>query len=126
MRKLFLTIVLIMMSFGMSGCMLLLVGSGVAAGVGYAKGDLEATLDKPITAVYDASLACLTQMELPVIQKSQSLLDAEIIGRTSQDKKIRIVLKRKAENTTGLFIRIGTFGDEAHSRMIYDKIKENL
>lgn len=115
-----------MISVGMGGCMLLLVGSGAAAGVGYAKGDLEVTLDKSLNPIYNATLAALSDMQLPVIRKSQSELDAEIISRTSQDKKVKIVLKRVNTEATHLSIRIGTFGNESHSRMIYDKIKAKL
>jgi hypothetical protein len=53
-------------------------------------------------------------------------MSAEIIARDSQDKKIKISLSATAEGTTKLSIRIGMFGDETKSRLIYDEIKKNL
>ena len=125
-KKILLTIILVAISTGMSGCMLLLVGSGAAAGVGYIKGDFEVTLDEGLTPVYNASVAALAELGLPVISKSESLLDAQIVSRTSLDKKVKIILKRIDANNTMLSIRIGTFGDESHGRLIYEKIKDHL
>lgn len=113
------------LGLSISGCAAALVGAG-AAGVGYVRGDLRATVDKNIAAVYDASLKAMDELELNIISKEKTALDAKIITRTSQDKKIQIILKRTEADTTKLSIRIGMFGDETQSRTIYDQIKKNL
>jgi len=41
-------------------------------------------------------------------------------------KKIRIALKKIADNSTELRIRVGVFGDEAKSRQILQTIKQRL
>ena len=51
---------------------------------------------------------------------------AKVVSRIVGDKKVEIKLKRTEENYTKLSIRVGTFGDEEQSRVIYDKIKANL
>jgi hypothetical protein len=113
------------LGLSVSGCAAALVGAG-AAGVAYVRGDLQATMDKNITEVYDASLKAVDELELSVISKQKSALDAKIVTRSSQDKKIHIMLKRTEANATDLSIRIGAFGDETQSRAIYDQINKNL
>ena len=125
-RNIFCVVLLSTFMLSISGCAIALVGAGAAAGVGYVKGDLEAVLQDDINSVYEASLKAVKKLDLAVISKEKNALDAEIISRTSADKKIKIKLKRADENLTELSIRIGTFGDEAQSRAIYDKIKQNL
>ena len=53
-------------------------------------------------------------------------MSAEIIVRDAQDKKIKIKLSATAEGTTKLSIRVGAFGSETKSRLIYEQIKKNL
>ena len=109
-----------------SGCVVAAVGAGAAAGVGYIRGDLEATLEDDVENVYEASLQALDELKLAVISKQQDALGAKIVSRNSEDKKIQVKLKQTEGGITKLTIRIGVFGDETQSRLIYDKIKENL
>ena len=112
--------------FALGGCAVAIVGAGAAAGVGYVRGDLEATLKNDVEPIYKASLEALDQLELAVISREKDALGAKIISRTSEDKKVQIKLKQTQGGITELSIRIGIFGDEALSRLIYDKIRENL
>ena len=109
-----------------SGCVVAAVGAGAAGTVAYIRGDLESVEAKSLDKVYDASVKAVEQLELAMVSKEKDALSAEIIARDAQDKKIRIKLAATAEGTTKLSIRIGTFGSETKSRMIYEKIKENL
>jgi hypothetical protein len=109
-----------------SGCVVAAVGAGAAAGVGYIRGDLEATLENDVEEVYEASLQALGQLKLAVVSKQQDALGAKIVSRNIEDKKIQINLKQNEGGITKLTIRIGIFGDEAQSRLIYDKIRDNL
>ena len=83
-----------------SGCFLVLAGAGAAAGVGYAKGDLEATLQHDLNDVYEAALRALRQLELPILSKSKTALNAEIRSINALDKKVRIILKRTETDNT--------------------------
>lgn len=109
-----------------SGCLLLAVGAGSAGGVAYAKGDLESTTDASVAKTYDAALKAMDELKLTPIMKSQDNLAAEIVARTATDKKVTVKLTYETEKLTHVSIRIGVFGDEALSRAIYDKVKENL
>jgi cytidylate kinase len=108
------------------GCMaVVLVGAG-AGTVMYVRGDLEAVLSNDIDSVYQAAQKSLEQLELKVSSKVKDALAAKIVARDAQDKKITIKLNSTAENTTELNIRIGLFGDEVKSRLIYEQIQKNL
>ena len=109
-----------------SGCVIAAVGAGAAGTVAYIRGDLESVEAESLDKVYSASVQAVEQLELAMVSKQKDALSAEIIARDAQDKKIRIKLAATAEGTTKLSIRIGTFGSETKSRMIYEKIKENL
>jgi len=127
-KKILWVIVLGFMVVWLSGCVaaVVAVGAGAAAGTVYVQGDLQAVVDQELDKVYRAGLNTLEQLALPITGRDKTALDAKLIGRNSEDKKITIKLKRTEENYTKISIRVGTFGDEAQSRAIYDKIKENL
>ena len=108
------------------GCMVAAVGAAAAGTVAYVRGDLQAVEAAPIDKVYDASLAAMEELEIPVISKSKDALSATITGRDAADKKVTIKLKAATENATELSIRIGTFGSETKSLRIHQKIKERL
>jgi hypothetical protein len=108
------------------GCVVAAVGAGAAGTVAYVRGDLETVETAGLDALYKASLEALDKLELAVIQKAKDAMTAEIISRDAEDKKIRIKLKSTAEGMTKLSIRIGMFGDETKSRLIYEAIKKEL
>jgi hypothetical protein len=108
------------------GCMVAVVGAAAAGTVGYVRGDLQAVENAPIDKVYEASLAALDELQIPVVLKSKDALSATITGRDAADKKVTVKLKAATEDTTKLSIRIGVFGSETKSRLIYQKILEHL
>lgn len=111
------------------GCVVALVGAGVAAGAGtvaYLRGDLEAVEPKNIDTVLEATEKAIEELGLKVSKKTKDKMSAVIIARDAQDKRITIKLKAAAEGSTKLSIRVGGFGDETKSRLIYQKIREKL
>ena len=110
----------------LEGCMLAAVGVGAAGTVAYVRGDLESMESENIDVVYEATLKALQELELRPTRKSKDALGAEIITYDAQDKKITIRLKSAAEGNTKISIRIGVFGSETKSRLIYQKIRENI
>ena len=125
-KQVFLIIILAGAAVLLEGCMLAVVGVGAAGTVAYVRGDLESVESENIDAVYEAALKALQELELLPTQKSKDALGAEIIAYDAQDKKITIRLKSMADGTTKLSIRIGVFGSETKSRLIYQKIRDNL
>ena len=122
----FLIILLIGMLVLNEGCMVAAVGIGAAGTVAYVRGDLETVESENIDDVYDATLKALKDLELLPTRKSKDALGAEIVTYDAQDKKITIRLMSSAEKMTEMSIRIGVFGSETKSRLIYQKIRENL
>jgi len=110
----------------LQGCVVAAVGLGAAGTIAYVRGDLQAVESESIDVVYEASLKALKELELLPTRKSKDALGAEIVTYDAQDKKITIRLKSAAEKTTELSIRIGVFGSETKSRLIYQKIRDNI
>ncbi len=108
------------------GCVVAAVGLGAAGTIAYVRGDLEAVESENLDVVYEAAVKAVEELELRVINKSKDALTATINARDAQDKKVKITLKRTAEQTTKISIRIGTFGSETKSRLIYQKIHDKL
>jgi hypothetical protein len=127
MRKTQVVLILLLVGTAalLQGCVAVAVGAG-AGTVAYIRGDLEAVETKNIDAVYEATLKAMEQLELSVSKKTKDAMSAEVVAHDSQDKKITIVLTATAEGSTKLSIRIGVFGSETKSRLIYDQIKKNL
>lgn len=110
----------------LQGCVAVVVGAGAAGTVAYIRGDLESIESKDLNAVYEATLKAMEQLELSVSRKTKDAMSAEVIARDAEDKKITISLGATAEGATKISIRIGVFGSETKSRLIYDQIKKNL
>ena len=131
MRKeqVFLILVLSGMAVLVQGCAVAWVGAGLGVGAGmvaYLKGDLEAVESKDIDTVFEATEKAIEELEIKVSKKTKDKMSAVIIARDAQDKKITIKLRATAEESTKLSIRVGGFGDETKSRLIYQKIREKL
>ena len=112
-----------------SGCVLFLVGAAAGAGAGtyaYVSGELKGSESVSLDKAWNASLAAMKDLEFPITTKSKDALQAEVVARTSADKKIVVKLKKVSDKTTEIRVRVGTFGDETLSRMILDKIKSHF
>jgi len=127
MRKgqIFLALLLVSPVVFVEGCVVVAAG-GAAGTVAYIRGDLEAVEAKDIDTVYKATKKAMDELGLVVSKKTKDAMSAKIIARDSQDKKITIKLNATTEETTKLSIRVGMFGKETKSRLIYQKIRDNL
>jgi hypothetical protein len=110
----------------LQGCVAVVVGAGAAGTVAYIRGDLESIESKDLNAVYEATLKAMEQLGLSVSRKTKDAMSAEVVARDAEDKKVTISLGATAEGATKISIRIGVFGSETKSRLIYDQIKKNL
>jgi len=112
-----------------SGCFLFAVGAAGAAGAGtvaYVEGRLTATLGKPYEAVSAAAGRAVQQLQFFQIGDTKDALSDMLVARTAEDKKIKIVVTRISDQLTRVEIRVGTFGDQAISQTILDRINANL
>jgi len=128
-KQLALTLLLIGIATGLQGCVVAALGLGAAGAAGtvaYVRGDLETVEIQSLDTVYRAAERAVDELELYEIEKSKDAMSATIVARDAEDKKIEIKLKATPRDNTELSIRVGTFGDETKSRIIYDRIKEHL
>lgn len=125
-KQTIIAILLVGMAVFGQGCVAVAVGVGAAGTVAYVRGDLESVESENIEAVYEATQKALEELELRVTKKTKDAMTATITIRDAEDKKITIKLDSTAENTTKLSIRVGVFGDERKSRLIYQKIRDKL
>jgi len=130
MKSKWLMVVLLAGALGFgAGCAAVLIGGAAAAGAGtvaYVNGELKDTEGVAYDTAYNATLAAMSDLQYAVVSKNKDAINAKIIARTSGDKKIQVKLEKQSDTVTEIRIRVGTFGDEALSRQILDKIKTHL
>ena len=125
-KQIALIILLVGTAASLSGCVVAAVGAGVVGTVAYVTGDLEAVEARKLDVVYDATLEAMKALDLHVTKQTRDSLSAVIVARDAQDKKITIKLNAAASEVTELSIRVGAFGNEEKSRLIYKEIRRNL
>jgi hypothetical protein len=123
--KVALIVLCLTMTVVLQGCLVAAVGAG-AGTVAYLRGDLESVEANDIDVLYAATKKALQQLELNVTGDTKDALSAEIVARDAQNRKITIKLRSATENTTKMSVRVGIFGSETKSMLIYDQIKKNL
>ena len=121
-----LIIVLLATAGLVQGCVVAAVGLAAGGTIAYVRGDLESVESQKLDVVYDAAVKAMGKLDLATTKKSKDALSAVIIGRDAQDKKVTITLKAVADGATKLAIRVGVFGSETKSRLIYKEIQEQL
>lgn len=129
-QKLAIVFMLIVSPLVLTGCLAAAaVGGGAVAGAGtiaYIKGELKATEGHSIDETWAATEKAIAELNFLVINKVKDAVSAELKCQTADGKTVNIELKRIADNLTEIKIRVGTFGDEALSRYILNKIQANL
>ena len=125
-REAILIMLLLVSAVSVSGCLLAAVGAGAAGTVAYVKGDLEVIRPERVGEVYEAARKAVEQLEYVTTDSSKDATSALVVARDSQDDKITIKLSATPEGPTAISIRVGTWGSERKSNIIYNKIIENL
>jgi len=95
------------------------------AGV-YSGGTLYALTSEDLTTVYNAALKALNDLELDITDKAKDVFYARITAKGADGSRIRVHIRPKEDGGTDLSIKVGSFGDEHKSGMIYQRIRQNL
>jgi hypothetical protein len=110
----------------LTGCALLLVGGAAAgaaaAGVMYNEGELRADLEAKPPEILQATERAFRDLIWTKESAKASATDGLATARTATGREVTVTINRKTENVSRIGIRIGTFGDENLSRLLYDKI----
>ncbi len=111
----------------LTGCAALLLGGAAAAagaaGVLYHEGELQGTLEASPPAVIKATERAFRDLIWSKESARSSATDGLATARTATGREVVVKVTRKTENVSQVGIRIGTFGDENLSRLLYDKIQ---
>lgn len=117
-----------------AGCAVWYLGAGAAVGAAvgvgataYVKGKLQTRMKADPRAIAKATEKSFEAMKIRKISSTNSATEAEVNGRTTEDTSIAVTAQ--ADGTTGessVYIRVGTFGDQAMSLKIYDEINKHL
>ncbi len=118
-------VVLMVTASFLTGCTALVVGAaagGAAAGALYYKGELKADLDATPEAVIAATEKAFKDLIWAKETAAASKTDGMATARTATGKEVKVRVNTKTEQVSEVGIRIGTFGDENLSRLLYDRI----
>jgi hypothetical protein len=111
----------------LTGCAALLIGGAAAgaaaAGVMYKEGELQADLEAKPPQALQATERAFRDLIWTKESAKSSATDALATARTATGKEVTVTINRQTENVSRIGIRIGTFGDENLSRLLYDKIQ---
>jgi len=112
---------------GLQGCVAVVGAAAGGAGVAYVMGEAKKIYDAPIERVYNAALTAVKDdLGLIVYESHQTGMKGKIKSRRWDDKAVKIDLKALTERTTRVKIRVGTWGDEEYSGLIFSKIDKRL
>ncbi len=101
-----------------------LIGTDVAV---YSRGKLYAVASQDMNRVYLATQKALKQLELEVVEEAKDVFIAKIVAKAADGKKITIWIEPGTGDSSELSIRTGKLGgNEQRSRVIYEKIRQNL
>jgi hypothetical protein len=116
-----------LVAWGLQGCVALLGGAAGAGAVAYSKGDYERVYQAPVARTADATVSALEQLDLTVDRREQVAPDkTEIRALKPDGTPITIGLTPRGADATFASIRVGVMGDEGFSRMIDQRIAQNL
>ena len=117
-------VVLIVSVMALTGCPAFFVGAagGAVAGALYYQGELKADVDATPQAVITATEKAFRDLIWSKEVATASATDGLATARTATGKEVKVTVNAKMPAVSTVGIRIGTFGDENLSRLLYDRI----
>ena len=111
------------------GCPVLVVtGAAVAGGTGtyyYVEGEMRTDYYFSVSGVWSAVEKTIADMKGRDVEPDKQTDGGKIVA-VINDEKVTFRFKYKDTNLTTLGIRVGTVGNEAASRVIHDRVADNL
>ena len=106
------------------GCPVALVGGAAAGAVLYSSGSLVTTRNVTLNQSYLAAQQALESLGVVIVTHEKDGLTAIVVGKGTEDKEIKISLKKIFDDVTEIRIRVGWLGDELQSRHIFSKMED--
>lgn len=95
-------------------------------GVTNTLGALDAHLDSTPDKVTKAARKACEELKLAEIASAGTKIDGKVTARTATGEAVEISIGLAGENVSSIHIRVGTTGDMAVSKQIFDRTKDNL
>ncbi|MBX3364299.1 MAG: DUF3568 family protein [Phycisphaeraceae bacterium] len=111
----------------LGGCVALVAGAAAGAGAyAYVTGELKSTVDSSLERTFAATKRAVDSLKFSLTEEASDALQAKVGAKMADDRSVSIELKRLADASTEIRIRVGTFGDESVSATILEEIKKGL
>jgi len=125
--KLILPMALLVMTCGCAAVIAAVAGAGIGvATYAYVTGDLKIEYPCPYDAVWAAALQALQDLDITVEETIKDGISGTIKAKRANDTPVHIKVKREAEETTIVKIRVGVFGNKKESIIIMEAIDKHL
>ncbi len=111
------------------GCSVLLFGGGAVAGAGmvaYAKGQLSAAEEVELDRAWDVAQGVMEDLDFTIESRHTTATSAKLVARGADNRRVTVGLQKRAGDLTEIQIRVGFFGDEALSRVIFNRMRRRL
>jgi hypothetical protein len=115
--------------FSLYGCPVLVVtGAAVAGGTGtyyYVEGEMRTDYYFSVDGVWSGVEKTIADMKGRDVEPDKQSDGGKIVA-VINDEKVTFRLKYKDKDLTSLGIRVGVMGNEAASKVIHDRVADNL
>jgi len=105
------------------GCSTTVIDPGTQSSATYRWGKLTTEEPADIATVYAAADKAMTDLGLSIVQKTTDELEANLVVRDAQDKKITVQLLAVTKDRTKIIIAVGSV---EKARRVYQTIHDNL
>lgn len=105
------------------GCKTTIIDSDSESRATYQMGKLNLEESRGIDAVYAATEKAMSDLGLKVIQRAKDALQAEVVARDAQDKKVIVRLLSITKDTTKVTVEVSPM---EKAQRIYEAIRDNL
>lgn len=112
-----------------TGCPVVLLGAGAAAGIGaykWVEGTMEKDYPRPMDATYHACISAAHTMGLRVAQQQYNPTESRIEAVQPPDTTVKIQLVARPNNITTVKVRFGLMGNEDQSAYFHRLVMKNL
>jgi hypothetical protein len=111
----------------LTGCAAVIVGGAAGAGTyAYISGELKVSENASLDRCWSATQGAMKDLEFTVTTSKKDALQGQVVAKTAADQKVEIRLTKTTDALTEIRIRVGTFGDQAMSQLIVQKIEKRL
>ncbi len=120
------TILLVMSVSLCGGCLAVAAAAGAGAATAYAWSDTEGLVSaNPPEVIETAEAMIKEEPGLFVTSTTSGKQKGELLGRTTDDQKIKIYVEKRSEGISKVWLRVG-LGDESRSDEIYARLTDRL